>query len=133
MGARTFTDWHRGCNAYVLASGRRRILYGGDTAYGPHFRSMGGVDLAVLGIAGYDPYLAAHATPEQALAMANDAGAEHILPMHHRTFRLSHEPMHEPFERLMTALGADVRCVVVGDIGGKWRSGIDADKHIPHS
>ena len=61
-GARTFHDHHRGFNAYLIESNaapKRRVLYGGDTAYQDYFRDVGrGVDLAVLGIGGYDPYLA---------------------------------------------------------------------------
>ncbi len=33
--------------------------------------------------------------------MANHAGAEFILPVHHQTFRLKREPLHEPIERLL--------------------------------
>ena len=106
-GARTFFDQHRGYNAYVLSAGKKRVLYGGDSAYQDHFRSVGPVDLAILGIGAYDPYVAAHATPEQALAMANHCQAERILPIHHSTFRLSYEPDGEPMERLMAAVGAN--------------------------
>jgi L-ascorbate metabolism protein UlaG (beta-lactamase superfamily) len=123
-GARTFYDHHRGFNAYLLESGRRRVLYGGDTAYHDYFSDLGprGVDLAVLGIGAYDPYVAAHATPEQALAMADHARADHVLPMHHSTFRLSHEPVGEPIERFMAAVGADERRAVVPEVGGTWVS-----------
>ncbi len=70
-GARTFYDHFRGYNSYLLESGKRRVLYGGDTAYHSGLSDIGGVDLAVLGIGAYDPYIAAHATPEQAWAMSN--------------------------------------------------------------
>ncbi|MEO6437415.1 MAG: MBL fold metallo-hydrolase, partial [Tepidisphaeraceae bacterium] len=98
-GARTFYDQHRGFNAYLLESSKHRVLYGGDTAYHEGFRDIGRggrVDLAILGIGAYDPYIAAHATPEQAWAMADHCQADHILAMHHSTFRLSHEPSQEP-------------------------------------
>ncbi len=68
------------------------MFYGGDTAYTDRFREVGNVDLAILGIGGYDPYVAAHATPEQAWAMAQQVKADYVLPMHHSTFRLSYEP-----------------------------------------
>ncbi len=119
-GARTFYDAHRGYCAFLLEAGRRRVLYGGDTAYGEHFRSVGPVDLACLGIGAYNPYVAAHATPEQAVQMADDVKASFVLPMHHSTFRLSHEPMHEPFERFMEAIGKDGDRVAVRAVGGQW-------------
>ena len=37
--------------------------------------------------------------------MANDAGAEFILPVHHQTFALSSEPYLEPISRLYAAAG----------------------------
>jgi L-ascorbate metabolism protein UlaG (beta-lactamase superfamily) len=120
-GARTFYDQHRGFNAYLLEAGKRRILYGGDTAYHDYFRAIGRVDLAIFGIGAYDPYIAAHATPEQAWAMADHVRADFVLPMHHSTFRLSHEPMHEPIQRLMDAAGSrGADRVVVREIGGSF-------------
>ena len=37
--------------------------------------------------------------------------ADHILPMHHSTFRLSHEPMREPLERLFGATKDPTRII----------------------
>lgn len=119
-GARTFIDPHRGYNAYLLDDGKHRVLYGGDTAYHEHFRDVGGVDLAVLGIGGYNPYLQSHATPEQAWAMADHLRAHHLLPMHHSTFRLSHEPTLEPIERLLTVAGNDTSRITMTQVGGQW-------------
>ena len=119
-GARTFYDQHRGFNAYLIESSKHRVLYGGDTAFHDGFRDIAGVDLAILGIGAYDPYIAAHATPEQAWAMADHCRAEHVLPMHHSTFRLSHEPTHEPLERLMEAAGRLVDRIVAPQIGATW-------------
>jgi L-ascorbate metabolism protein UlaG (beta-lactamase superfamily) len=126
-GARTFYDHHRGFNAYLLESSKHRVLYGGDTAYHERFRDLGGiraggrgVDLAILGIGAYDPYVAAHATPEQAWQMADHCMADHVLPMHHSTFKLSHEPTHEPIERLMSAAGRLVDRVVASRVGKLW-------------
>jgi L-ascorbate metabolism protein UlaG (beta-lactamase superfamily) len=103
-----------------LEAGKRQILFGADTAYGRHFQSVGKVDLACMGIGAYNPYQAAHATPEQALKMADDVGADFILPMHHSTFKLSYEPMGEPIERLMGAVGRDEGRVAVREVGGQW-------------
>jgi L-ascorbate metabolism protein UlaG (beta-lactamase superfamily) len=119
-GARTFYDHHRGFNAYVLENGNKRVLYGGDTAYHTGFKSIGKVDLAIIGIGAYDPYVAAHATPEQAWAMADHVDADHLLPIHHSTFRLSHEPMHEPIERLKAAAGRFIDRIVAHEIGMVW-------------
>jgi L-ascorbate metabolism protein UlaG (beta-lactamase superfamily) len=119
-GARTFYDQHRGFNAYLIEGANRRVLYGGDTAFQEHFREIGKVDLAILGISAYDPYVQAHATPEQAWAMADHVRADHVLPMHHSTFRLSYEPMEEPIERLLAAAGKDQQRVIAREVGDSW-------------
>ncbi len=131
-GARTFHDVHRGFNAYLIespaAAGRAaspaprltRVLYGGDTAYQEYFKRIGKVDLAIIGIGGYDPYVAAHATPEQAMAMADHLEASYVLPMHHSTFRLSYEPVGEPLQRVLAAAGVNADRVVVRDVGRTW-------------
>jgi L-ascorbate metabolism protein UlaG (beta-lactamase superfamily) len=119
-GARTFYDRHRGFNSYLIRSARHRVLYGGDTAYHEHFRPLGKVDLAIFGIGAYDPYIAAHANPEQVWRMADHVRADFILPMHHSTFRLSYEPMEEPMERLLSAAGKDDQRVIVREVGDQW-------------
>lgn len=119
-GARTFFDSHRGFNAYLIEGANKRILYGGDTAYQDYFKDIPKVDLAILGIGGYDPYLASHATPEEAWAMANHLNADYLLPMHHSTFRLSHEPTGEPVERLLTTAGKNTDRIIFTKIGAQW-------------
>jgi L-ascorbate metabolism protein UlaG (beta-lactamase superfamily) len=122
-GARTFFDRHRGFNAYLIESERRRVLYGGDTAYHEDFKDIGHVDLAILGIGAYDPYIHAHATPEQAWEMAEHVRADVVLPVHHSTFRLSHEPMAEPMERILAAAGAAADRIAIRQIGDTWTRG----------
>jgi L-ascorbate metabolism protein UlaG (beta-lactamase superfamily) len=122
-GARTFYDRHRGYNAYLIESPRHRVLYGGDTAYSEDFKDIGKVDLAIFGIGAYDPYIHAHATPEQAWAMAQHVDADFVLPVHHSTFRLSHEPMREPMERILAAAGSQAHRIVARQIGDTWSLG----------
>ncbi len=119
-GARTFHDVYRGYNAYLIEAGGHRVLFGGDSAYQENFRDIGPVDLAIIGIGAYDPYIRSHATPEQAWQMAQHANAKHMLAVHHGTFRLSYEPMDEPMKRLLAAAGADADRVVAREIGAQW-------------
>jgi L-ascorbate metabolism protein UlaG (beta-lactamase superfamily) len=128
-GARTFTDTYRGFNGYLLQANGRRILYGGDSAYQEFFKGIGPVDLAILGIGAYNPWEASHATPEQAWAMADHAGARRLLPMHHSTFKLSHEAIEEPMQR-MNAVAAEAgnpRRIVAQQIGDQWAIEDDDD------
>jgi L-ascorbate metabolism protein UlaG (beta-lactamase superfamily) len=90
-GARTPRDTYRGYNGYVLERNNRRVLFGGDTALSDSFaelRASGPVDLAITPIGAYNPWIHSHCTPEQAVQMANEAGAHFIMPVHHQTFRL---------------------------------------------
>jgi L-ascorbate metabolism protein UlaG (beta-lactamase superfamily) len=119
-GARMILDVYRGYNGYLIEGGGMRVLFGGDTAYHEKFSDIGGVQLAILGIGGYDPYIRAHANPEQAWAMANHAGAEFLLPIHHSTFRLSREPTGQPMRRMLAAAGGGEKRIVIRDVGQSW-------------
>ena len=122
-GARMVTDRHRGYGGYLLTKGGRSVLFAGDTAYTDAFARIGergGVDLAILPIGAYDPWIANHASPEQAWRMFKDAGAEYLLPVHHSTFRLSREPVDEPMRRLLAAAGRERWRVVAPEVGATW-------------
>ncbi len=133
-GARTRTDVYRGYNGYLIEAGRHRVVFGGDTAYTDLFRNLRSskpVDLAIMPIGAYDPWIHAHCNPEQALAMANHAGAEFVLPVHHRTFKLSNEPYGEPIERLLAASGSAEHRIPVREIGGEFHLDAARASHGP--
>ena len=119
-GARLQHDDYRGYNGYVLERNSHRIIFGGDSAMTDSFAALRdgrGFDLAIMAIGAYDPWIRAHATPEEAIAMANAAGAEHIMPVHHQTFRLSAEPFREPIERFEAALQREPGRIALREIG----------------
>ncbi len=109
-GARLRFDDYRGYNGYVIESlgqERRRVIFAGDTALTDHFaelRDETPYDLVLMGIGAYQPWIRVHCNPEQAVAMADAAGARYILPIHHQTFKLSFEPFREPIKRFTAAL-----------------------------
>jgi len=106
-GARMQTDTYRGYNGYLIETPRYRLIFGGDTAETDSFKALrraGPVDLAIMPIGAYNPWIRVHCTPEQALRMADDAGAKFVLPVHHQTFELSREPVTEPIGRMKAAL-----------------------------
>ena len=123
-GARRLTDSHRGYGGFLVEKGGRALVFGGDTAYTDAFarlrRRGTDVDLAVLPIGAYDPYINVHANPEQSWRMAREMGARYILPIHHSTFRLSREPADEPRRRILAAAGADRWRVALTEIGQTW-------------
>jgi L-ascorbate metabolism protein UlaG (beta-lactamase superfamily) len=123
-GARMRTDTHRGYNGYTIEAGRRRVLFGGDTALTDSFRSLKErrpFDLAIMPVGAYDPWIHYHCTPEQAWRMAGDAGFEFFLPVHHQTLLLSREPLLEPIERVYEAAGGDTGRVAAREIGQEFR------------
>jgi L-ascorbate metabolism protein UlaG (beta-lactamase superfamily) len=119
-GARMQRDDYRGYNGYLIERNGRRILFAGDTAFTETFAELrwrGPIDLAIFSIAAYNPWIRSHATPEQAVQMANDAGAQFIMPVHHQTFRLSFEPFREPIERFQAALQNEPERIALREIG----------------
>lgn len=119
-GARYRSDTFRGYNGYLIEAAGRRVLFAGDTAFTDAFRPLRStrpIDLAIMPIGAYNPMVHRHCTPEQAWRMAADAGAEHFLPVHHQTFRLSFEPYFEPIERLHGIAGRYASQIVASRIG----------------
>jgi L-ascorbate metabolism protein UlaG (beta-lactamase superfamily) len=123
-GARMRTDTYRGYNGYTIEAGRYRVLFAGDTADTRAFRTVKSsrpFDLSLMPVGAYNPWVRFHCTPEQAWRMANDAGAEFVLPVHHQTFQLSREPFTEPIERLYAAAGKDPHRVALSQIGEEFK------------
>ena len=119
-GARMQADLYRGYNGYVLERNDRRIVFAGDTALTNTFAELRDsrlYDLAIMGIGAYQPWIRSHCTPEQAIAMANAAGARYIMPVHHQTFKLSFEPFREPIERFVRALADEPQRIALREIG----------------
>lgn len=122
-GARMQSDTYRGYNGYLIEVNNRRVLFAGDTAITDTFQTVkrrNGIDLAIMPIGAYNPWIRVHCNPEQAWRMGNDAGAEFFLPVHHSTFHLSREPLHEPIQRFLSAAGSHIERVVATGIGQEF-------------
>src|SRR5207253_5354683 len=119
-GARLQYDVHRGYNSYVISRNDRRIIYGSDTAMTDAFAKLNDgapYDLAIMGISAYDPWIWAHSTPEQAVAMADAAGARFIMPVHYQTFGLRVGPFREPIEGFSGVLAKTPERIGLREIG----------------
>lgn len=119
-GARIRRDTHRGWTGYVVEREGCRLLFGGDTAMTDVFRDHrrhGPYEAAIMPIGAYDPWIHNHCTPEQAVRMADAAGARLFVPVHHRSFELSREPFDEPIERTEAALSQERDRLALRDIG----------------
>lgn len=114
----------RSYNAYLLTRNGRSILFGGDTAYHEKFRAVKekglNLDVAIMPIGAYDPWIRNHCNPEQALEMADHMGVHHVLPIHWGTFIQSDEPTPEPMERLKRAAAAQPDRIALERIGQTW-------------
>jgi L-ascorbate metabolism protein UlaG (beta-lactamase superfamily) len=125
-GARMRSDTYRGYNGYTIEAGRYRVLFGGDTAMTSSFRSLKSsrpFDLAIMPVGAYNPWIRSHCNPEQSWQMAQDAGAEFFLPVHHQTFTLSREPYFEPIERVCESAGNHSDRVALHRIGQQFHLG----------
>jgi L-ascorbate metabolism protein UlaG (beta-lactamase superfamily) len=119
-GARLGRDTYRGWTGWVVEREGKRLLVGGDTAHTPLFRDhrrYGPFEAAVMPIGAYDPWIWNHCTPEQAVAMADAAGARLLVPVHHQTFRLSREAAREPIERAEAALAREQGRLALREVG----------------
>ncbi len=112
----------RSYNAYLISGNGKHFVFGGDTAYQEFFKKLGerelSIDVALMPIGAYDPWIRNHCTPEQALEMTNQMNARYILPIHWNTFIQSEEPTSEPMERLLRA--APPERIALRTIGQTW-------------
>lgn len=107
-GARMIHDTHRGFGGYLITSRERTLFHCGDSSMFDGFQDIGkraGIDLALMPIGAYQAPSGrpVHMNPEEALDAFAMLGAQHMVPMHHDTFPLGGEPIHEPAERLSRA------------------------------
>lgn len=130
---------HRGYNCYTLERNGRAIFFGGDTAYGPHFKTIGQnhqIDIALLPISAYKPISMAahHMNPLEAYNAFNDLQSRHCIPIHWGSFRLTLERMDEPprlFKNCAEEYGVSDRTHILPN--GKSFSLTDNDLQIYHN
>ncbi len=124
-GARLPWNQEMKANSILLSKNGVNIFFGADTGYTESIQQQlreVDIELAIMGIGAYSPksFEPRHATPEQAIQMAEEMGAKKILPMHWGTFKLSQEPMDEPIKRFNQALAGQLDKIAIQDIGATW-------------
>jgi L-ascorbate metabolism protein UlaG (beta-lactamase superfamily) len=123
-GQRWPSKLERGYNGYVLRREGKSLLFGGDTAMTKllaDVKSKGPFEAAIMPIGAYRPWIRNHCTPEEAVDMANAAGAKYFVPVHHLTFKLSDEPFSEPMERLEQALAGEPERIALKRVGESFQ------------
>jgi L-ascorbate metabolism protein UlaG (beta-lactamase superfamily) len=104
-GARMIHDTHRQFGGYLITGRDKTVFHCGDSAMFDGFKEIGErakVDVALMPIGAYEAPSgrAVHMNPEEALDAFQMLGGGAMVPMHHDTFPLGGEPLHEPVERL---------------------------------
>lgn len=111
--------------SWVLTDGDRRVLFVGDTGYGPAFeaigRAWGPFDALLVPIGAYEPreiVARMHATPEESVRIARDVGARLAIGIHWGTFALSPDTPEEAVRRFLRAgaeAGIETRVLAIGE------------------
>jgi L-ascorbate metabolism protein UlaG (beta-lactamase superfamily) len=104
FSARGILDRNRALwGGFLIATQKHRILFAGDSGYGPHFREiaqrLAPIDLALLPIGAYEPrwfMKVIHMNPAEAVQAHIDLGVARSLAMHFGTFQLTAEGIDEP-------------------------------------
>ncbi len=124
-GARMMRDEYRGYNGYVMERAGHSVCFAGDTAYTESFALLSNrripIDLMLMPIGAYDPWIRAHCNPEQAATMARAAQARTFVPIHHATFKLSNEAMEEPAARIRAAFADEPERLLSVNVGETFR------------
>lgn len=101
------TNW-RLWGGYVMQTDTTTIYFGGDSAYGRHYREAAElfpqIDYFLVGIGAYEPRWfmePIHNNPADAVRAFMDIRAHFLVPMHYGTFDLSDEPPSQPMRLLM--------------------------------
>src|SRR5205807_697089 len=96
---------------FLIEARGRRMLFAGDSGYGPHFGEIGArvspIDLALLPIGAYEPrwfMKDIHMNPAEAVQAHFDIAARQSIAMHYGTFQLTPEGIDEPVRELGKAL-----------------------------
>lgn len=115
-------DEGKSYNAYILEKNDYKILFAGDTAYTDKWKELvkDKINLVLMPIGAYEPYLDEHVNPEQAMDMVEDVNADVVIPMHAMTFDLSEESFFEPIRRFKKAVSKSKVELGLENIGESW-------------
>ena len=94
--------------SWVIASGRHRVFYSGDSGYFDGFREIGRdhgpFDLTLMSLGAYGPtWPLIHMNPEELVQAQRDLRGELLVPVHWATFNLAFHAWNEPAARAVAA------------------------------
>ena len=108
--------------AFVLKTAAHNIYIGGDSGYGPHFKTTGEqygpFDIAILESGQYNSaWKYIHMAPEETVQAALDLRAQTLFPVHWGKFILSLHDWDEPIARLTAAAATHQQAVLTPTLG----------------
>lgn len=111
FSGRGFTRNQTLWSSFVLERGDKRYFIGGDSGYGPHFKTIGDklgpFDWAFLECGQYHPaWGLIHMLPAEVPMAVQDLQAERLVPVHWAKFTLALHPWTEPAELVLKAAKA---------------------------
>lgn len=99
---------------YIIHSPKGKIYFAGDSGYGEFFKEIGTqyapVKTALIPIGAYKPTWfmgPVHVSPEEALQVFHDVGAQNGIGMHFGTFQLADDGLTDPIMDLDKALNGE--------------------------
>lgn len=90
----------RSYNSYLIEYKNKKVLSGGDMSLHDKLLPLKdeNIDVAIMPIGAYNPWIRNHCNPEQALQMASEINAKYFIPIHTKTFNQSQEPFNEAID-----------------------------------
>jgi L-ascorbate metabolism protein UlaG (beta-lactamase superfamily) len=115
-------------SSFVLSRGEQRLFLGGDSGYGPHFKTIGeryaSFDMAILESGQYNrSWPDIHMSPEQTVQASADLNAKVLLPVHWAKFSLAMHAWNEPIRRVLSVAEAMKVQVATPKIGEPFSPG----------
>lgn len=112
--------------SFVIKSKNKRLFFAGDTAMDGHFEEIAQkvdpIDIALMPIGAYEPREIMkdnHMNPDEALKATEILGVKQMIPYHYATFKLTSEPIGEPYswmKKLAKTKDIDVSILDVGEV-----------------
>lgn len=121
--SRGFKKDGRSYNGYLMKRKGKSVLFGGDMRMHNKLEIIKNenVDIALMPIGAYNPWIQSHCTPEQALEMTDNINAKVFIPMHTKTFQQGREPFNEPIKRMLSAAPKFRTKIGLNEIGQTFR------------
>ena len=114
-GRRYYLGKNYHSNSYIIESKDKKIFFAGDTAYTEEFKDIA-CNLCLMPVGCYKPqsFEKMHCTPEQSFKMFKMMKSYRMIPIHYKTFILSHENPEETLSILKKINDGSIEIIDIG-------------------